>query len=302
MTRRFQFSLRALLVFLVLLSVLIAKQRDVLRDWLESLREGKPVNQVLIVGPPLAGTRETFRSVSIDEIASALKRAGRVNRLPKNFRLILDPVADYDDSSSGAERHHSRYKCQIIGEEETRTIYIDYNYLRVPPAEDLRTKKLAATANHRAGPCPVHGSTSPNSRSFSVNLDAGRYFCHKCRSHGNALELWAAVHKLRVYDAALDLCRALGPRRSLDQTLVKPSRNRREEAPVLFEPREDLTKTEDLSTLTVRKTGTISDLQAQIKEAMRGKPWADPLGELPARRRVREADEIFRQTLREAAK
>ena len=76
-------------------------------------------------------------------IASALKRAGRVNRLPKNFWLILDPVADYDDSSSGAERHHSRYKCQIKGEEETRTIYIDYNYLRVPP-EDLADKEVGS--------------------------------------------------------------------------------------------------------------------------------------------------------------
>jgi DNA primase len=60
------------------------------------------------------------------------------------------------------------------------------------------------------GPCPVHGSNSPRSRTFSVNLDTGRYYCHKCHSHGNQLELWAAVHSLSLYQAALDLCRALG--------------------------------------------------------------------------------------------
>lgn len=60
------------------------------------------------------------------------------------------------------------------------------------------------------GPCPVHGSTSPSSRSLSVNLQTGRYYCHKCQSHGNQLELWSAVHRLPIYEAAIDLCRTLG--------------------------------------------------------------------------------------------
>ena len=60
------------------------------------------------------------------------------------------------------------------------------------------------------GPCPVHGSRSLRSRTFSVNLEAGRYYCHKCHSQGNALDLWAAVQKLPIYEAAVDLCRALG--------------------------------------------------------------------------------------------
>lgn len=60
------------------------------------------------------------------------------------------------------------------------------------------------------GPCPVHGSSSPQSRSFSVNLKSGRYYCHKCHSQGNQLELWAAVYHQSIYDAALDLCRTLG--------------------------------------------------------------------------------------------
>jgi len=60
------------------------------------------------------------------------------------------------------------------------------------------------------GPCPVHQSTLPSSRSFSVNLCIGRYYCHKCRSQGNPIDLWSAIKQLSIYDAAVDLCHALG--------------------------------------------------------------------------------------------
>lgn len=123
--------MRALLVCLVVLAMVVAMYRDGLRDWLETLWAGKPVNQILIIGAP---SRKALVPPSPEEIASALERAGKVNRLPKNFRLILDPVADFDDppDSSGGQLHHSRYRCQIIGGNETRTIYIDYNHLCLP--------------------------------------------------------------------------------------------------------------------------------------------------------------------------
>lgn len=60
------------------------------------------------------------------------------------------------------------------------------------------------------GRCPLHDSQSGRGRSFSVNVRLGRYYCHRCHSHGNALELWAAATHLPLYQAALDLCRALG--------------------------------------------------------------------------------------------
>ncbi len=60
------------------------------------------------------------------------------------------------------------------------------------------------------GPCPVHRSTSTHSRSLSVNLSTRRYYCHKCRSKGNQIELWAELKQLPIYDAAIDLCLALG--------------------------------------------------------------------------------------------
>jgi DNA primase len=76
--------------------------------------------------------------------------------------------------------------------------------------EQLRFEPTQRSGSQWHGSCPVHGSTSATSRSLSVNVDSGRYYCHKCRSHGNQLELWAAVRRLSLYDAAIDLCRALG--------------------------------------------------------------------------------------------
>jgi len=92
---------------------------------------------------------------------------------------------------------------------------VDFNVLREEISmEDvfnqLEFEPTTRTGTQLHGPCPVHGSTSPKSRSFSVNLEQGRYYRHKCESKGNQLELWAAVHTLPFYDAAIDLCRALG--------------------------------------------------------------------------------------------
>lgn len=91
---------------------------------------------------------------------------------------------------------------------------VDFNALRTEITMEHVLSQLGFQPTSRSGdqlhgPCPVHGSTSPGSRTFSVNLTNGRYYCHKCHSRGNHLELWAAVHKLPLYDAALDLCRAL---------------------------------------------------------------------------------------------
>lgn len=60
------------------------------------------------------------------------------------------------------------------------------------------------------GPCPLHESPSERSRCFSVNVALGRYCCHRCHSHGNQLDLWAAATKLPLHRAAVDLCQRLG--------------------------------------------------------------------------------------------
>ncbi len=60
------------------------------------------------------------------------------------------------------------------------------------------------------GSCPLHEPRAGHRRSFSVNLAIGRYCCHRCHSHGNQLELWAAATKQPLHQAAIDLCHRLG--------------------------------------------------------------------------------------------
>ena len=60
------------------------------------------------------------------------------------------------------------------------------------------------------GPCPVHGSRSPRSRSFAAHLERDCWHCFRCGAGGNALDLYAAATRLPLYEAAVDLCRGLG--------------------------------------------------------------------------------------------
>jgi DNA primase len=92
---------------------------------------------------------------------------------------------------------------------------IDFDKLRAEITMEqvldlIHFEPTTTRGNQWRGPCPVHQSTSIHSRSLSVNLSTRRYYCHKCRSKGNQIEFWAAVKQLPIYDAAVDLCDALG--------------------------------------------------------------------------------------------
>jgi DNA primase len=60
------------------------------------------------------------------------------------------------------------------------------------------------------GPCPVHGSRTPASRSFAAHQGKNLWHCFHCGAGGNALDLWAAVTRQPLHAAVIDLCRRLG--------------------------------------------------------------------------------------------
>jgi DNA primase len=74
----------------------------------------------------------------------------------------------------------------------------------------LRFQPTSRSGVQWYGRCPLHESRSGHRRSFSVNVAIGRYYCHRCHSYGNQLELWAAATKLPLHQAAIDLCHRLG--------------------------------------------------------------------------------------------
>ena len=91
---------------------------------------------------------------------------------------------------------------------------IDYEQFR----RNIRMREvldlIGFQAASRRGPqlrgrCPIPGCGSTSGRSFSVHVARQVYHCFACHSSGNALDLWAVVHNLPIYQAALDLCRAM---------------------------------------------------------------------------------------------
>jgi DNA primase len=85
--------------------------------------------------------------------------------------------------------------------------------LRVPMGRVLELLGFVAQGARGAqlrGPCPVHGSQSSRSRSFSVDLGRDVCHCFKCGFVGNQIQLWAALKGMTVYEAAVDLCQQAG--------------------------------------------------------------------------------------------
>jgi transposase len=66
---------------------------------------------------------------------------------------------------------------------------------------------LKGSGPQRRGPCPLHGARDPRQRTFSVHLGKKVFQCFyaPCGAHGNVLDLWAAIHRLPLYEAAKHL-------------------------------------------------------------------------------------------------
>jgi DNA primase len=92
---------------------------------------------------------------------------------------------------------------------------IDYRELRKLISIEQVLELAAFVASEHSGsqvrgPCPVHGASSSKSRSFSANNGKHTFQCFKCGAKGNQLDLWMAVTKLPIHEAAQDLCARLG--------------------------------------------------------------------------------------------
>jgi len=66
------------------------------------------------------------------------------------------------------------------------------------------------TGEQVRGRCPVHGSSSPRSRSFAAHLGQNIWRCFICGASGNVLDLWRRVRGQELYPAVLELYRQLG--------------------------------------------------------------------------------------------
>jgi transposase len=95
---------------------------------------------------------------------------------------------------------------------------VDFAFLReqVKISQVLNHLGLMARMHCRGpqlrGPCPIHGQPTDSSRTFSVHVGKNVFRCFNatCEAQGNVLDLWAAIHKLSLYQAAVDLAQTFG--------------------------------------------------------------------------------------------
>jgi transposase len=84
--------------------------------------------------------------------------------------------------------------------------------------------QLRGSGPQRRGPCPLHSHAADRERTFSVDLGKNAFRClhGECGVQGNVLNLWAAVHRLPMYDAALHFAETFGlPRNREEERLTR---------------------------------------------------------------------------------
>jgi DNA primase len=92
---------------------------------------------------------------------------------------------------------------------------IDFQAVRAQVSLETVLSRLGFVATTTSGAqlrggCPIHGSQSRSSRSFSANLDKNTFRCFHCGLAGNQLDLWTAATNQPLYEATIDLCKQLG--------------------------------------------------------------------------------------------
>jgi transposase len=90
---------------------------------------------------------------------------------------------------------------------------VDFAFLREQVTMEQVLEHLGLLGNlrgrgrQRRGACPIHSPPTDAERTFSAHLGKNVFQCFHaaCCAHGNVLDLWAAVHHLPLYEAALHL-------------------------------------------------------------------------------------------------
>lgn len=91
---------------------------------------------------------------------------------------------------------------------------IDFDRLRAEISIEqvlqlLNFRPLRGRGPQQYGWCPLNHCPPSRRPCFSVNVELGRYYCHRCHRSGHQIQLWAAATGLPLHHAAIDLCRTL---------------------------------------------------------------------------------------------
>ena len=86
--------------------------------------------------------------------------------------------------------------------------------------------QLRGRGLQRRGPCPIHGQPNDRQPTFSAHLGKHIFQCFHadCGAQGNVLDLWAAIHKQPLYEAALQLAETFHLPRNREEEPVPGTR------------------------------------------------------------------------------
>ena len=109
---------------------------------------------------------------------------------------------------------------------------VDFAFLREQVTIEQVLEHLGLLSNlrgrgrQRRGRCPIHSQATDPARTFSAHLGKNVFQCFHaaCAAHGNHLDLWAAVHHLPLYEAALHLAETFHLRRNREEEPVTGTR------------------------------------------------------------------------------
>lgn len=141
--------------------------------------------------------------------ANAQKNAAGLKEQSSENKEVTAAPASIEESGAASQP-------DAAGTGNGKDRWIDFAHLRSQVTIEQVLKhlgfydQLRRTAGSRSqyrGTCPIHISDGKRRRSFSVNLDkqAFRCFYPECAAEGNVLDLWAAVRRLSLREAGLDL-------------------------------------------------------------------------------------------------
>lgn len=106
---------------------------------------------------------------------------------------------------------------------------IDYAFLRQQVTLEAVLRHLGlfdqlhGRGLQRRGPCPIHAQPTDRAHTFSAHLGKNVFQCFHtdCAAHGNVLDFWAALHRLPLYEAALQLAATFHLSRNREEEPVK---------------------------------------------------------------------------------
>jgi transposase len=109
---------------------------------------------------------------------------------------------------------------------------VDYAFLRQQVSMEQVLQHLnlldglRGRGQQRRGPCPIHSQGTSTQPTFSAHLGKNVFQCFQadCGVQGNVLDLWAAVHHLPLYEAALHLAETFQVPRNREEEHVKGTR------------------------------------------------------------------------------